>query len=121
MSARSRADPGLLQPSAEHIAYWDVSAQGRYEEAEKLYKRGLAINEKVQGVNHPAVAQALHNLGLISWRQGKYRDAEELNKRALAIREQALGANHPNVAHTLNMPPRPSLDPIRTSALRDAP
>jgi hypothetical protein len=25
VSARSRADPGLLQPSAEHIAYWDMS------------------------------------------------------------------------------------------------
>ena len=79
-----------------------ASTQGRYEEAEGLYKRGLAINEKAQGVNHPAVAQALHNLACVSWRQGKYSDAEGLNKRALAIREQALGANHPDVAHTLN-------------------
>ena len=37
-------------------------AQGRYAEAEPLYKRSLAIREKALGPDHPDVAQSLNNL-----------------------------------------------------------
>ncbi len=36
--------------------------QGRYAEAEPLYKRSLAIREKALGPDHPDVATALNNL-----------------------------------------------------------
>ena len=36
--------------------------QGRYAEAEPLYKRALAIGEKALGPDHPDVATALNNL-----------------------------------------------------------
>ena len=36
--------------------------QGRYAEAELLYKRSLAILEKVLGLAHPDVATTLNNL-----------------------------------------------------------
>ncbi|CAM9827635.1 unnamed protein product, partial [Ectocarpus fasciculatus] len=35
--------------------------QGQYEEAEPLYRRSLAIDEKVYGPDHPAVATVLNN------------------------------------------------------------
>jgi tetratricopeptide (TPR) repeat protein len=38
------------------------SAQGRYADAEPLYKRALAIFEKALGPDHPSVASALNNL-----------------------------------------------------------
>src|SRR5258706_244548 len=79
-----------------------VQAQGKYTEAEELFKRALAIREKALGANHSDVGQSLHNLAYLYWTQGKYSEAEGLYKRALAIREQALGANHRDVAQTLN-------------------
>jgi Tfp pilus assembly protein PilF len=74
------------------------SNQGKYAEAEPLYKRALAIKEKTLGPDHPDVATSLHNLAWVYSREGKYKMAEPLYKRALAIKEQALGPNSPDVA-----------------------
>ena len=38
-----------------------VHAQGKYGEAEGLYKRALAIREQALGQSHPDVGQSLHN------------------------------------------------------------
>ncbi len=46
--------------------------QGKYEEAEPLYQRSLAIEEKALGPEHPQVATSLNNLALIYQAQGKY-------------------------------------------------
>ncbi|MGB3188457.1 MAG: CHAT domain-containing protein, partial [Limnoraphis sp.] len=78
------------------------SDQGRYDEAEPLYQRSLAIYEKALGGNHPDVANSLHNLALLYRDQGRYSEAEPLYQRSLAIREKALGENHPDVAQSLN-------------------
>jgi CHAT domain-containing protein len=76
-------------------------AQGKYADAEGLYKRALAISEKALGAGHPDVALTLNNLANVYDNQGKYADAEGLYKRALAIREKALGKDHPQVANSL--------------------
>jgi tetratricopeptide (TPR) repeat protein len=76
--------------------------QGKYAEAEGLFKRALTIREQAVGANHPDVAETLNNLANVFEEQGKYGEAEGLYKRVLAIYEQALGANHPNVADPLN-------------------
>jgi tetratricopeptide (TPR) repeat protein len=76
--------------------------QGKYTEAEGLFKRALAIREKALGANHPDVGQTLNNLALVYGAQVKYTEAEGLFKRALAIREKALGASHLDVGQTLN-------------------
>ncbi len=73
-------------------------AQGRYAEAEPLYKRALAIFEKALGPEHPDVAINLDNLAGLYHAQGKYAEAEPLVKRALAIFEKVLGPEHPHVA-----------------------
>ena len=73
-------------------------AQGKYVEAEPLYKRSLAIKEKALGKDHPDVALSLNNLAVLYDSQGKYVEAEPLYKRSLAIREKALGKDHPDVA-----------------------
>ena len=77
-------------------------AQGKYTEAEGLFKRALAIREKALGVNHADVGQILNNLALVYGAQAKYTEAEGLFKRALAIREKALGTNHADVGRSLN-------------------
>lgn len=40
-------------------------SQGNYEEAEEMYRRSLAIREKVLGADHPDVAEGLNNLAVL--------------------------------------------------------
>jgi tetratricopeptide (TPR) repeat protein len=70
--------------------------QGKYEQAELLYQRALAIHEKMEGPEHPSTATTLRNLAVLYWWQDKYELAEPLLQRALAISEKILGPNHPN-------------------------
>ena len=76
-------------------------AQGKYEQAEPLHQRALAIIEKALGPDHPDVANSLNNLAQLYRAQGKFTEADPLSQRALAIIEKALGPEHPNVAAVL--------------------
>jgi tetratricopeptide (TPR) repeat protein len=77
-------------------------AQGRYAEAEPLYKRGLAIYEKALGPDRPDVGTALNSLAELYRAQGRYPEAEPLYKRAIDIIEKALGPDHLDVGISLN-------------------
>ncbi len=41
-----------------------LKAQGKYEEAEPLYRRALQIRKKALGEEHPDVARSLNNLAV---------------------------------------------------------
>jgi len=70
-------------------------------EVEGLYRRALAIQERVLGPEHPALANTLNNLAALLDQQGKFTESEPLQRRALAILEKALGPLHPDTAATL--------------------
>jgi tetratricopeptide (TPR) repeat protein len=76
--------------------------RGRYTDAEPLYGRALAIREKALKLEHPDVAQSLHNLAGLFSAQGQFGKAEPLYQRSLAIREKAFGSEYPEVATSLN-------------------
>jgi tetratricopeptide (TPR) repeat protein len=57
-------------------------AQGRYADAEPLFKRALKIREKALGPDHPEVAVSLNDLADLYRAQGHYADAEPLCKGA---------------------------------------
>ncbi|MDD5036335.1 MAG: tetratricopeptide repeat protein [Methylococcaceae bacterium] len=75
---------------------------GHYSQAEPLYRRSLAIFEKVLGPDHPYVAKSLNNLAELYRMQGRYAQAAPLFQRSLTIFEKALGPEHPDVATSLN-------------------
>ena len=75
--------------------------QGRYAEAEPLYKHSLAIREKALGPEHPRVATTLNNLAVLYQAQARYAEAEPLYKRSLGILEKTLGSGHPQLAQSL--------------------
>jgi tetratricopeptide (TPR) repeat protein len=52
--------------------------QGRYADAEPLFRRALAIWEKALGSEHLRVALALNNLALLYTYQDRYADAMPL-------------------------------------------
>ena len=69
--------------------------QDKNEQAEPLYQRALAIQEKMLGPEHPELATYLNNLALFYEAQGDYEQAESLFQRALTIRELVFGPTHP--------------------------
>ncbi|MGH7228926.1 MAG: tetratricopeptide repeat protein [Nitrospiraceae bacterium] len=75
--------------------------QKKSAEAEPLYQRLLAIEEKTLGPDHPDVATTLYNLAKLYQAQGKSAEAGPLYERALAIRDRVLGPTHPDVVMIL--------------------
>lgn len=59
--------------------------QGRYTEAEPLYRRLLAIREKALGPDHPDVAMSLEGYAELLRETGRKKLAEELKARVRAI------------------------------------
>ncbi len=62
------------------------AAQGRYAEAEPLYKRALAISEKALGPDHPNVATSLENYAAVLRKTGRTSEAANIEARAKTIR-----------------------------------
>ena len=56
-----------LQNACARVVF--LSAQGKLDEAEPLYKESLAIKKKVFGDEHPDVALALNNLAALLYSQ----------------------------------------------------
>ena len=70
--------------------------RGAFAEALPHWKRGLAIEEKVLGSEHPYLAASLTNVGFLHKQLGDSAAARPLFERALAIDEKALGLEHPD-------------------------
>ncbi|CAN0536144.1 unnamed protein product, partial [Ectocarpus sp. 12 AP-2014] len=66
------------------------------DEAEELFRRALAIEEKQMGADHPNVAATLAGLGANALASGKKEEAESMLKRALAITDKAGGCGSSN-------------------------
>ena len=84
-----------------HVAAY-LSERAHYSKAQDLLQRAISIGERVLGPEHVLVAEALHHLGMLAFRQGTLAEAELLFQRALRIREQRLGTDHPQVAASLH-------------------
>ena len=75
---------------SDPIETWTPAVdQGRYAEAEPLYKRALAIREKALGPEHPDVATSLENYAALLRETARVDEAERLEARAKAIRAKS--------------------------------
>ena len=70
-------------------------------EAEPLYRRALAIDEK-SGFEPPNVARDLNNLGLLLCATNRPEEAEPLLRQGLTIGEKTFGSQHTHVATLLS-------------------
>ena len=79
--------------------YW---AQGRFGEAEPLYREALQARREVLGPRHPGALISLSNLAALYRAQGRFGEAEPLNREALQARREVLGPHHPLTLASLN-------------------
>ena len=61
-------------------------AQGKYAQAEPLYRQALAIVEKALGPEHPGIATMLENYARMLRVLNRHDEAEKMEARAQAIR-----------------------------------
>jgi tetratricopeptide (TPR) repeat protein len=77
-------------------------ALAEWGQAEPLYRRALAINERSYGLDHTKIATRLNNLAQLLKATNRLAEAEPLMRRALEIDERSYGPDHPDVAIDLN-------------------
>jgi tetratricopeptide (TPR) repeat protein len=75
---------------------------GRFEDAEKLYTRALAIRERCYGPRHQKVAESYNNLGTLYSKQERRTEAQQALEKALAIFRAIYGSNSRDFATALN-------------------
>jgi tetratricopeptide (TPR) repeat protein len=78
-----------------------AATQGKTAEAEPLYRRALAILEKIRGPEHTQTAMARLGLADLLAAQGNDVEAEADYRGALRAFEKVLGPAHPIVLTTL--------------------
>jgi serine/threonine-protein kinase len=89
--------------------------QGHYEESLSWNLQALAMDRRLYGEQHPAVADELNNLGAIEADRGNFAAAESYYRQALAIVERWYGPEHPETAANLT-----ALAQVLTSQNRNA-
>ena len=88
-----------LAKAVNNLAGWYYRT-GRYEEAERLYRRAFELKEAAP--DEVDLAKAKCNLGIILAHRGAYEEAEIFYESALAIRREELGEeDHLSIAHIL--------------------
>jgi tetratricopeptide (TPR) repeat protein len=70
-------------------------SQGQYERALEYYQKGLEIDIKVSGQDHPDVATSYQNLAAVYQRQGNHVQTKEMVTKAYHIFLRMLGPDHP--------------------------
>jgi CHAT domain-containing protein/Tfp pilus assembly protein PilF len=85
-----------------HYQASTLVAQNNFKEAAVVEEQALKIREQVFGIDDPAVAESLEQLGSIYSRQAEYQKAEASFLRALKIREVSAGPESTQVFAVVN-------------------
>ena len=108
LEAKLGAEHPLMATSYNTVGL-NLNAQGRYDQAEPLFRKCLEIRKQVLGEDHPDTTTSYNNLASNLNSQGRYAQAEPLYRKALETRKRVLGDAQPltalsynNVASNLN-------------------
>lgn len=75
-----------------------VQEQGRYEQAEPLLRRALALKEKQLGHEHLDIVETLNRLASLYKLQGRRDEADTIIRHAFDIAKRHAGIDHPSIA-----------------------
>lgn len=97
-----RAEGGTADQAAElRKQSEELYRQGRYDDAERVAQRAVAIDERALGPENPETATSLLVLVMAYRGMGEFSKALPVAERALAIREKAFGDDTPETAAAL--------------------
>jgi tetratricopeptide (TPR) repeat protein len=102
MRSKSHADgwaPKIVARWSRWETWPDVlTDEGRYAEAEQLFRQTLDAKRRTLGPQHPSTLNALDGLGRLLKKERRYPEAEKVYVEAFEGRERVLGAGHPDTA-----------------------
>ncbi|KAL4811582.1 hypothetical protein BDW67DRAFT_41010 [Aspergillus spinulosporus] len=73
-----------------------LASDGRYYEAEALYRELLELDQGRKGPEHPSTLTSMANLASTYRNQGRWNEAEKLQVEVMETRKAVLGAEHPS-------------------------
>ena len=104
-------DGPLFQPCASgrgsaqwihgHCLATELKAQGKYDEAEPLYRKALEVALETHGDRHPDTLTSICNLGTLLEVKGDLATAGPLCREALKGRRETLGDRHPSTLNSI--------------------
>jgi non-specific serine/threonine protein kinase/serine/threonine-protein kinase len=100
-SGGNRIDPDARASVVNNLASVRVE-QGRYGEAEQLFRDALAEMKASRGEDHPATIALTSNLSVLLQRQGKLDESIQLLRSALEVSRRVNGPDHPDSSLTAN-------------------
>ncbi|KAL2812396.1 hypothetical protein BJX63DRAFT_247837 [Aspergillus granulosus] len=77
-------------------------SDGRYTEAEALYKGQLVLNKERNAPEHPDTLTSMANLASTYRKQGRWNEAETLQVQVMETSKTVLGAEHPDTLTSMN-------------------
>jgi serine/threonine protein kinase/Tfp pilus assembly protein PilF len=77
-----------------------VNYQGRFAEADSLYRQSIEAWEGVEGPDSPEGSIVMNNFALMLHESSRYAEAETWFERALDIQERVFGKRHPETSTT---------------------
>ena len=80
----------------------ELHAQGKWNEAEPLYREALEVSRETHGYLHLDTLDYINNLGLLLQDKGDLAAAEPLLREALEVRREILGNRHPSTLSSAN-------------------
>ncbi|KAK2755551.1 hypothetical protein FQN54_006491 [Arachnomyces sp. PD_36] len=80
----------------------DLRRQGKYEQAEKEYRKAIAEEKENHMDEHPSITTRKKNTACTFFIQGKYEEARVGYQEVLNIEKETLGENHPSTISTMD-------------------
>ena len=84
-----------------HTLASELLAQGKYDEAEPLFREALEVTRATLGDRHPDTLASMNNLGMLLKAKGDLAAAEPLYREALEGRRATLGNRHPATVNSI--------------------
>ena len=86
------------RPGSSNTTGSYLESLGKYDEAEKRYRRGLEIHRNILGEHHGETARSYNNVAVLLYNRKRFREAADLNRTALDIRRKVLDASPQDIA-----------------------
>jgi hypothetical protein len=99
---RDAAEESAERLSAAYNLGQALYGDGKYGEAERMFREVHGIRMRVLGPEHPETLGCAHEIALCLSRQGKHAKAEQINREVLAVEKRVLGPEHPSTLTSAN-------------------
>ncbi len=103
--SKSVGDTNLCLPSAGILMYKVgafAQAQGRFDEARRLFQDALMILKQAYGDEHPVTLASMNNLAEAFRASADYNHARAMHEEVLEIRRRQFGNDHAAISQSIN-------------------